>query len=808
MGTREGANETLKRIIESLMKPLGFASKDNFSKIESIKGIEPLANRLIEEAAANGPGNTLSELKDAFKSFDSLSKEEKIERVKKALALASSILNPPRKRPVLTALKAREALKTLKVPLSSVKGIGPKLSELFAKKGLSTIEDILYFLPIRYEDRRNIKRIKELLPGEHGLTTGEVLASGEARYGKRRVFEVALGDGSAILKLKWFNYRPVYMRNRFKNGQRLIVFGPVSAFGLQKEIIHPDIELVDEEELTSQAPGIVPIYSQIERFHQKTVRKIVKDIAERYSAYAVSGAPDSVMDALDLPDLSDAFRALHKTSGFEDDTNTAKARRALVFDELFVLELMLGLKKRGAKKEEGIALAGKSVLEGRLRGLIPFNLTRAQEKVLSEIKADMASSHPMNRLVQGDVGSGKTVVSFVAALTCIEAGYQAAIMAPTEILAEQHYLNIHRYAEALGIRALLLKGGLGKAERREALSAVKDGRCDLVVGTHALIQKDVEFAKLGLAVIDEQHRFGVVQRAVLKKKGWRSGDGVSPDILIMTATPIPRTLSMTVFGDLDVSIIDELPPGRKPVATRLIREKDRREAYETIRRELSGGSQCYIVYPLVEESEELSLKDATNMSEHLQRDIFPEHRVGLLHGRMDATEKESVMDAFKKKRLDILVSTTVIEVGVDVPNATVMLIEHAERFGLAQLHQLRGRVGRGEKRSICLLLAAWTKSEDTYKRLKVMEETNDGFRIAEEDLNIRGPGDFIGTRQSGLPDFRMSEALTDVNLLKTAREEAFRFLEKDPSLGSPEGGRIKEVLKARWEGRLELAEIG
>lgn len=807
MGTREDGNVTLASIIESLMKPLGFASKDNFSKIESLKCIEPLVNKLVDEAIGAGGPASMSGLKEAFRGFDALLKGEKIERVKKALALASSILSPSRKRPVLTALEARESLKTLKAPLSSVKGIGPKLSELFAKKGLSTIEDVLYFLPIRYEDRRNIKRIKELLPGEHGLTTGEVLASGEARYGKRRVFEAALGDGSAILKLKWFNYRPVYMRNRFKNGQRLIVFGPVSAFGGHKEIVHPDIELFDEED-ASQAPGIVPIYSQIERFHQKTVRKIVKDIAERYSAYAVSGAPDSVMDALDLPDLSDAFRALHKTSGFEDDSNTAKARRALVFDELFVLELMLGLKKRGAKKEEGIALAGKSVLEGRLRGLVPFNLTRAQEKVLSEIKADMASSHPMNRLIQGDVGSGKTVVSFVAALTAVEAGFQAAIMAPTEILAEQHYLNIHRYAEALGIRAMLLKGGMGRAERREALSAVKEGRADLVVGTHALIQKDVEFAKLGLAVIDEQHRFGVVQRAILKKKGARSGDGVSPDILIMTATPIPRTLSMTVFGDLDVSIIDELPPGRKPVSTRILREKDRREAYDIIRRELAGGSQCYIVYPLVEESEELSLKDATNMSEHLQRDIFPVHRVGLLHGRMGATEKEAVMDAFKKKRLDILVSTTVVEVGVDVPNATVMLIEHAERFGLAQLHQLRGRVGRGEKRSVCLLLAAWTQSEDTYKRLKVMEETNDGFRIAEEDLNIRGPGDFVGTRQSGLPDFRMSEALTDAGLLKTAREEAFRFLDKDPSLSGPEGVRIKEVLKARWEGRLELAEIG
>jgi ATP-dependent DNA helicase RecG len=426
----------------------------------------------------------------------------------------------------------------------------------------------------------------------------------------------------------------------------------------------------------------------------------------------------------------------------------------------------------------------------------------------------------MNRLIQGDVGSGKTMVSFIAALIAIESGFQAAIMAPTEILVEQHYLTTHAFADALGVKSVLLTSSTPRAERAKTLKAVEKGEVDLVIGTHALIQKDVEFNSLGLAVVDEQHRFGVVQRAALKKKGFnekggRGGkgplegvEGLSPDLLVMTATPIPRTLSMTVFGDLDVSIIDELPPGRRPVQTRLMRERDRERAYTTIKGELVKGGQAYIVYPLVEESEELSLKDATNMKEHLAKDIFVDYNVALLHGRMKGAEKEQIMRAFKGKDIDILVATTVIEVGVDVPGATVMLVEHAERFGLAQLHQLRGRVGRGTRGGTCLLLAAYTGSEDTWRRLKVMEQTTDGFRIAEEDLKIRGPGDFIGTRQSGLPDFRIQDALGDLTLLKKAREEAFSFLEKDPELASPDAACIKEVLKARWKGRLELAEVG
>jgi ATP-dependent DNA helicase RecG len=428
----------------------------------------------------------------------------------------------------------------------------------------------------------------------------------------------------------------------------------------------------------------------------------------------------------------------------------------------------------------------------------------------------------MNRLLQGDVGSGKTIVSLIAALNAIESGFQAAIMAPTEILAEQHYLTTHGYAEALGIKSVLLTSSTPRAARVKTLKAIEKGEVDFVIGTHALIQKDVNFKALGLAVVDEQHRFGVVQRAALKKKGGVStgrqtksrGEEeaalpqASPDILVMTATPIPRTLSMTVFGDLDVSILDEIPPGRKPVRTTVLREKDREKAYSIVRDELERGGQAYIVYPLVEESEELSLRDATNMKEHLQKDIFNDFTVALLHGRMKGKEKEQIMKAYKSKEIDILVATTVIEVGVDVPDASVMLIEHAERFGLAQLHQLRGRIGRGQRGGQCLLLAAYTGSEDTWKRLRVMQETIDGFRIAEEDLKIRGPGDFIGTRQSGLPDFRTQDALTDLTLLKKAREEAFGFLDKDPGLTSPEAARIKGVLKDRWKGRFELAEVG
>lgn len=806
----------LDETLSSILKPLVFASKDDFRHLNSVKGVEPLVTSLSTAALGSDASEQLrgvfSELKVLFCGFDSLGTDEKKERVRSGIAIVTAALDsarpPEATSPEVTPEESAAMLARLKTPLEFVKGIGPKLAGRLAKKGLTTVEDMLYFLPVRYEDRREIKKIKELAPGAAMTTAGEVVAQGETRYGRRRVYEMAVTDGSGMLKVKWFNYKLSYMTERYKPGARLLIFGTVTNYGHQKEMIHPDIEVVDADDTGPAESGIVPVYSQVENFHQKTVRRIVRSVVEGYSESAVGALPSSVTKRCGLYPLKYAFTEAHLPGRGIPEL----ARKSLIFDELFLLELGLALKKREIRKEHGISFSTPGVsaagLEDKLRALLPFTLTGAQEKALAEIKRDMDSPHPMNRLIQGDVGSGKTIVSLIAALKGVGAGYQAAVMAPTEILSEQHYLTTHRYTDPLGVKTLLLTGKMSKGERKAALALIKEGRADIVIGTHALIQKDVDFARLGLAVIDEQHRFGVVQRAALKKKSFGAESDISPDILIMTATPIPRTLSMTVFADLDVSIIDELPPGRKPVHTKILREADRERAYGVIRKEVAAGSQCYIVYPLVEESEELSLKDATRMREHLAKDIFPEFTVGLLHGRMKSAEKESVMTDFKERRLDILVSTTVIEVGVDVPNATVMLVEHAERFGLAQLHQLRGRVGRGEKRSVCLLLAAWTRNEDTYKRLKVMEATQDGFRIAEEDLKIRGPGDFLGTRQAGLPDFRTSGALNDLTLLKRAREEAFGFLEADPLLKGPEAERIKLVLKARWAGRLELAGIG
>lgn len=816
----------IRTILESVRKPLEFASRDDFAHIETLKGLEALVEKLTNEAMEAGGlprilEDGFKELRETFKGFDGLGEVEKKKKVLKGIEIVKSMkaVQPVLKQvdevKTLSQAEVRKKLDFLKTPLDETKGIGSGLYSRLKKKGLTTIEDVLYFLPLRYEDRRSIKKIGELVPGTPEVVTGEVMARGEVRYGRRKVYEVVVSDGSGLLKLKWFNYKLSYMKNRFKEGTRLSLYGNVSVFANQKEIVHPDVEIADDTDDAAQSKGLVPIYSQVENLHQKTIRKLVRGIVEKYSASAVvGGVPADIVKSAGMMALADAFKVAHGL----DETAVGKtielARKSVTFDELFSLELGLALKKKGARREGGIAFKAKGTFEKQLMELVPFTLTGAQKRVVEEIRRDMASPHPMNRLIQGDVGSGKTMVSFIAVVNAVESGYQAAIMAPTEILAEQHYLTTHAYADSLGMKSVLLTGSTPRAERVATLKAVEEGTVDFVIGTHALIQKDVTFKALGLAVVDEQHRFGVVQRAALKSMGAGANGESSgaaappPDILVMTATPIPRTLSMTVFGDLDVSIMDELPPGRRPVTTSLLRERDREKAYSVIRGELREGGQAYIVYPLVEESEELSLKDATNMKEHLDKEVFTEHRVALLHGRMKGAEKEAVMRAFKNRETDILVSTTVIEVGVDVPGATVMLVEHAERFGLAQLHQLRGRVGRGTRGGQCLLLAAYTGSEDTWRRLKVMEETTDGFRIAEEDLKIRGPGDFIGTRQSGLPDFRTQDALGDLSLLKRAREEAFGFLERDPELTSPDAARIKGVLKARWKGRLELAEVG
>ena len=712
------------------------------------------------------------------------------------------------------SLKQSINRKNLAAPLQFIKGAGPKLAEALAKKGIATVEDALYLLPNRYEDRRELRPVGKLRPGMTEVFSGEVIAVENLQTkGGRRFFEVVVSDGSGTISLKWFNYNPVFMKRTWKPGRRGIFTGTVGQFGYQREVHHPDVEWLAEGDdpaaLLARDPlnfgRIIPVYPLTEGLHQKTLRKVMKEVVEGFASAAEDAIPVSVIARHGILPLSEALRSAHFPAPDADlqslNEGKTQAHRTLAFDEFFYLELGLALKKRGVALEEGISFSVNHTYTKPLTRLLPFQLTNAQRRVLTEIKEDMMAPHPMHRLVQGDVGSGKTIVALMAALVAVENGYQVAIMAPTEILAEQHYLNIHRWCDELGVRVTLLTSAMKGKAKTEALEAIASGGARIAIGTHAVIQDKVEFERLGLGIIDEQHRFGVLQRGLLRKKG------ANPDILVMTATPIPRTLAMTVFGDLSLSVIDELPPGRTPIETKVVAESRRSQVYSIIRDEIGKGRQAYVIYPLVEETEKSDLKAATQMAEHLAKDVFPDLRIAILHGRMKPEEKEATMAAFKAHETDILVATTVIEVGIDVPNASVMVIEHAERFGLSQLHQLRGRVGRGSAKSRCILLASGKLSEDGEKRLRVMEATTDGFRIAEADLEIRGPGDFLGTRQAGLPEFRVASILRDGRLLEEARKEAFAIVERDPGLGLPEHLPARRELLRRWGGRLELAVI-
>jgi len=704
--------------------------------------------------------------------------------------------------------------KNLETPMQFIKGVGPKLAENLAKKGVSVVEDALFLLPHRYEDRRTLAKVGRLRPGANEVFFAEVIAADAASTrGGKRFFEVTVGDGSGTVTLKWFHFNPAFMKKIWKPGRKGIFTGEVVQYGFQREVHHPEVEWLPEgEDLAAVMAGdplsfgrILPVYPLTEGLSQKTLRKVMKEAVDRFVADVENHLPLEVIGRHDLMPLDKALQAAHFPANDADlqtlNNGATAAHRTLAFDEFFFLELGLALKKNGIALEEGIDFQVTHKYTKELLKLLPFSLTNAQRRVLSEIKNDMMAPHPMHRLVQGDVGCGKTLVALMAALVAVENDYQVAIMAPTEILAEQHFLNIHHWCDALGVKVALLTSSLKGKAKKAVLEEIAAGNAQVVIGTHAVIQDKVEFRRLGLGIIDEQHRFGVLQRGILKKKGQ------NPDILVMTATPIPRTLAMTVFGDLSLSVIDELPPGRTPVETRIAFESRRSQVYGVIREEVKKGRQAYVIYPLVEESEKSDLKAAAQMAEQLQSDVFPDLRVGLLHGRMKPDEKEAVMAAFKARETDILVATTVIEVGIDVPNATVMVIEHAERFGLSQLHQLRGRVGRGSDKSRCILLTTGRLSEDGEKRLRVMESTSDGFRIAEADLEIRGPGDFLGTRQAGLPDFRVANILRDGRILEEARMEAFSLVEKDRGLVAPENAGLRRELARRWGGRLELAGI-
>jgi len=714
-------------------------------------------------------------------------------------------------RPKLSdSIKSRN----LATGIQFIKGVGPKIAEAFERLGVRTVEEALYLIPLRYEDRRELRSVSRLRPGMTEVFEAVVVsATTSSTRGGRSQYEVVVGDETGTISLKWFHFNAVWMKKAWHPGRRGIFTGEVNQFGHHREIHHPEVEWIAAEDdikaVMARDPAtygrIVPVYHLSEGLHQKAMRHIMKQVVDTFSDDVESHINEEILTRHHLMPLANALREAHFPSPEADlaqiNSGATPAHHSLVFDEFFYLELGLALKRRGFTMEEGIAFEVNHKYTKPLLKLLPFTLTPAQRRVLSEIKEDMMAPFPMHRLVQGDVGSGKTLVALMAALVAVENGFQVAIMAPTEILAEQHFLNIHGWCDSLGVKTVLLTSSQKGKERKALLELVGNGTAQIVIGTHAVIQEKVEFFRLGLGIIDEQHRFGVLQRGILRRKG------ENPDILVMTATPIPRTLAMTVFGDLSLSVIDELPPGRTPIQTRVFAESRLKQVYGLIRDEVNSGRQAYIIYPLVEESEKSELKAAAQMAEELQSGAFPEFRVGLLHGRLKPEEKEAVMASFKANEIHILVATTVIEVGIDVPNATVMVVEHAERFGLSQLHQLRGRVGRGSHVSHCLLIASDRLSDDGVRRLRVMEATTDGFRIAEADLEIRGPGDFLGTRQAGLPEFRVASILRDGRILEEARREAFTLVERDPELNLPEHVRLKEEMVKRWGGRLELAGV-
>lgn len=726
------------------------------------------------------------------------------------------------------------------------KGVGPKRALLLEKLGIRTIEDALWFLPWRYEDRSRIVSISQLVPGEKATIAGTIHHAGLRRTRRRNMtlFTMSVQDETGAVEVVFFN-QP-YLDDVLQNGLRVVLNGPVVRHrrggGLQMRT--PQYEIVDEDEdLLLHVGRIVPVYHETRGLSSRHLRRILWGLLETYGSDLQDPLPSRLLAQHQWPSLDAAIASLHFPDRDSDlsllNDWTTPAHHRLAFEEGFLLQLALALRQRmNQSAVPGIAFRLAGTFTAPLQKQLPFRFTDAQQRVIAEIEADMRAPRPMNRLLQGDVGSGKTIVALHAMLAACGDGHQAALMAPTEILAEQHVLTIRPYLDALDVSVAFLTGGASQKERAAVLARIAAGDVQLIVGTHALLEQDVQFAKLGIVVVDEQHKFGVLQRGKLREKA------LYPDVLVMTATPIPRTLAMTVYGDLDVSVIDELPAGRKPIRTRIFRHNARSKAYELVRKEVHEGRQAYIVYPLVEESEKLDLEAVMQAAERLRATEFPGMSVGILHGRMKSDERAEIMKAFRVGDVHILVATTVIEVGVDVPNATVMVIEHADRFGLAQLHQLRGRVGRGAQRSFCFLISSAGRRRDpepdvptgqgsydpvlpfatetamdrppiptgttqtAAQRLKAMVQCADGFAIAEQDLRIRGPGEMLGTRQSGIPEFRVMNLVRDAPALEQARLEAFALMEQDPQLSQPDHQLLKATVLRKWQTKLELGTIG
>jgi len=694
-----------------------------------------------------------------------------------------------------------------------LKGVGPARAAMLEAKGLKVVEDLLTYAPFRYEDRSNVKSLADLAPGEMATVLAEVRTTKVSGFQRRNLglFQATFTDASrGVLAGKWFH--GAYLADVLAPGQKVALYGKVEfdTYSGNLAMMHPEYEILAEDEdgdASLHTGRIVPVYEAAGKVNTRALRTLIHRILESVAPFTDDPVPEHIRARLKLPERWTAIRELHFPPP-DSDLRVLNAFRSpsqyrLIFEEFFWLECGLELKRAKARLQPGIQFALTDRARDRIKAMLPFRPTGAQKRVLAEIAHDMAEPHPMYRLLQGDVGSGKTLVAAEAAIIAIENGFQVVVLAPTEILATQHYFYFKKLFQKLDYVTILVTGSSSAREKVQLKKLAAAGLAHVVVGTHALLEADVEFKRLGLAIVDEQHRFGVEQRQALLEKG--TDKGTPPDVLVMTATPIPRTLALTIYGDLDVSVIDELPPGRKPIVTSHVTEDKVEQVYSFLKQQIALGRQAYVVYPVIEESETQAMKAAQKMHQHLSELVFPGLSVGLLHGRMPAADKESAMEKFQRGETKILVSTTVIEVGVDVPNASVMVIEQAERFGLAQMHQLRGRVGRGAEQSYCVLVTA-KMSELARERVRTLVDSGDGFYIAEMDMKLRGPGEFFGTRQSGLPSLQIGSIVRDADVLEVARNEAAAFVAHPPS--EQDLRRAVTFIRDHWQRRYGLVQVG
>lgn len=813
------AKQSVSPILEALQKPLKFLLPEPLKKIVNVKNLGAhmvhTCVQALEQPATDIEKNILLNVKTLFSGFDEKTLPDKQHVLTQAfemlgLSFEKAASKPKRKQffiedhPVHSLDRLKNVAKDLNQKVQYIKGIGPKVAVKLGAVGIETLEDLLKFLPRRYEDRTKLTPMKEAVPGTRVMMRGVIERSGVVFYKglRKRVFEIKISDGTATIMLKWFQFYFSAFEEKYKPGVELLIFGQVHDYKGRMEMHHPDIEVIKGEIDAFTLGRIIPVYPEIKGLHPKLIRKWISQAYAQFGSQCICMLPSEICEKMDFAPPWKVLQQLHHPSKLIHEFEIEESQRFFAFEELFFYCLGLQLKKRNTLKKTGISFALGGQKFTQLKTQLPFELTQGQNRVLESILKDMHAPHPMNRLLQGDVGSGKTVVSLLACMVAIDEGYQVAFMAPTEVLAEQHAKTFSSLLSLLDVKVDLLLGKHSKKQKEDILQKVKSGETQLLLGTHSILELGVHFQNLGLVIVDEQHRFGVRQRSVLREKGGE------PDVLVMSATPIPRTLALTMYGDLDVSILSELPKGRKPVVTRMLKDAERLKMYEKVREVVGKGQQVFIVYPLIAPSEKLELKSATEMFEVMKSEIFPHFKLGLLHGQLKALEKAALMDEFKDKKIDVLISTTVIEVGIDVPNATLMVIEQPERFGLSQLHQLRGRVGRGEAAAMCLLMLPKALSNMAFERMLAFTRIHDGFELAEEDLKRRGPGDFFGFEQSGFPAFSQAQFPRDMDILEHARQEVALLLEKDPELKDKGHAHLTYLLGEVWKHKTRLIEIG